>query len=130
MYSAPGCAAASVCMSGGTAGRGGNRLSMTLTLVGDGEDLFLSAITSGGSQGMFFKFNTWGGIFSWIPSGNWRRAGYDFAAAGRGRNDSLDRFDCFFYSFSILMEKRLEGWLFQEDEAKMRLHGIWAGALF
>ena len=39
---------------------GGNRLSMTLTLVGDGEDLFLSAITSGGSQGMFFKFNTWG----------------------------------------------------------------------
>lgn len=33
---------------------------MTLTLVGDGEDLFLSAITSGGSQGMFFKFNTWG----------------------------------------------------------------------
>ena len=32
--------------------------------------------------------------------------------------------------FSILMEKRLEGWLFQEDEAKKRLHGIWAGALF
>ena len=32
--------------------------------------------------------------------------------------------------FSILMEKRLKGWLFQEDEAKMRLHGIWAGALF
>ena len=32
--------------------------------------------------------------------------------------------------FSILMEKRLEGWLFQEDEAKIRLHGIWAGALF
>ena len=32
--------------------------------------------------------------------------------------------------FSILMEKRLEGWLFSEDEAKMRLHGIWAGALF
>lgn len=32
--------------------------------------------------------------------------------------------------FSIRMEKRLEGWLFQEDEAKMRLHGIWAGALF
>ena len=42
---------------------GGNRLSMTLTLVGDGEDLFLSAITSGGSQGMFFKFNTWGEEF-------------------------------------------------------------------
>ena len=32
--------------------------------------------------------------------------------------------------FSILMEKRLDGWLFQEDEAKMRLHGIWSGALF
>ena len=39
---------------------GGNRLSLTLTLVGDGEELFLSAITSGGSQGMFFKLNTWG----------------------------------------------------------------------
>ena len=39
---------------------GGNRLSMTLTLVGDGEDLFLSAITAGGSQGILFKFNTWG----------------------------------------------------------------------
>ena len=39
---------------------GGNRLSMTLTLVGDGEDLFLSAITCGGSQGMIFKLNTLG----------------------------------------------------------------------
>ena len=39
---------------------GGNRLSMTLTLVGDGEDLFLSAITAGGSQGMIFKLNTFG----------------------------------------------------------------------
>ena len=39
---------------------GGNRLSMTLTLAGDGEDLFLSAITAGGSQGLLFKFNTWG----------------------------------------------------------------------
>lgn len=39
---------------------GGNRVSMTLTLAGDGEDLFLSAITSGGSQAMFFKVNTWG----------------------------------------------------------------------
>lgn len=39
---------------------GGNRLSMTLTLVGDGEDLFLSAITAGGSQGVLLKFNTWG----------------------------------------------------------------------
>ena len=39
---------------------GGNRVSMSLTLVGEGEDLFLSAITSGGSQAMFFKLNTWG----------------------------------------------------------------------
>ena len=39
---------------------GGNRLSMTLTLVGDGEELFLSAITAGGSQGVIFKVNTWG----------------------------------------------------------------------
>ena len=39
---------------------GGNRVSMTMTLAGDGEDLFLSAITSGGSQAMFFIINTWG----------------------------------------------------------------------
>jgi len=38
---------------------GGNRLSLTLTLIGAGEDLFLSAITAGGSQGMFLKVNTW-----------------------------------------------------------------------
>ena len=39
---------------------GGNRLSMTLTLVGDEQKLYLSAITAGGSQGLFFKFNTFG----------------------------------------------------------------------
>ncbi len=39
---------------------GGNRVSLNLTLVGRGEDLFLSAITSGGSQAVFFKINTWG----------------------------------------------------------------------
>ncbi len=39
---------------------GGNRLSMTLTLVGDGEKIYLSGITAGGSQGMFLKFNTFG----------------------------------------------------------------------
>ena len=39
---------------------GGNRLSMTLTLVGDEEKLFLSGITAGGSQGVIFKFNTFG----------------------------------------------------------------------
>ena len=39
---------------------GGNRVSMYMTLVGRGQDLFLTAITSGGSQAMFFKVTTWG----------------------------------------------------------------------
>ena len=39
---------------------GGNRVSMNVTLVGSGNRLFLSAITSGGSQAMFFKVNTLG----------------------------------------------------------------------
>ncbi len=39
---------------------GGNRLSMTLTLMGDGDKIYLSGITAGGSQGMLFKFNTFG----------------------------------------------------------------------
>ena len=39
---------------------GGNRVSMNLTLVGRGRELFLSAITSGGSQAMFLKLNTFG----------------------------------------------------------------------
>lgn len=39
---------------------GGNRVSLNLTLVGRGEELFLTAITSGGSQALFFKINTWG----------------------------------------------------------------------
>ena len=39
---------------------GGNRVSMNVTLVGNGRDLFLSAITSGGSQAAFFKLNTLG----------------------------------------------------------------------
>ena len=39
---------------------GGNRVSLNLTLIGEGENLFLSAITSGGSQAMFFKLNTLG----------------------------------------------------------------------
>ena len=40
---------------------GGNRVSLNVTLfqAGDG-DIHLSAITSGGSQAMFFKINTWG----------------------------------------------------------------------
>ena len=39
---------------------GGTRVSMSMTLAGRGDELFLSAITSGGSQAMFFKVNTWG----------------------------------------------------------------------
>lgn len=39
---------------------GGNRLSLTITLLGQGQTLFLSAIAAGGSQGIFFKVNTWG----------------------------------------------------------------------
>ena len=39
---------------------GGNRLSANITLLGVGESLFLSIITAGGSQAMFFKVNTWG----------------------------------------------------------------------
>lgn len=39
---------------------GGNRVSMTVTLCGTGRQLFLSGITSGGSQAMFFKLNTVG----------------------------------------------------------------------
>lgn len=40
---------------------GGNRVSMNVTLFQAGEgEIMLSAITSGGSQAMFFKMNTWG----------------------------------------------------------------------
>lgn len=39
---------------------GGNRVSLNLTLAGKGDNLFLSAITSGGSQAVFFKVNTLG----------------------------------------------------------------------
>ena len=39
---------------------GGNRVSLTLTLVGDGETCHVTVITSGGSQAVFFKINTWG----------------------------------------------------------------------
>jgi len=39
---------------------GGNRVSLNITLIGNGNNLFLSAITSGGSQGIFFKINTYG----------------------------------------------------------------------
>jgi hypothetical protein len=39
---------------------GGNRVSMSITLIGEGDNLFLSAITAGGSQALFFKINTFG----------------------------------------------------------------------
>lgn len=39
---------------------GNNRVSLSLTLVGQGKELFLSAITAGGSQAVFFKLNTFG----------------------------------------------------------------------
>lgn len=39
---------------------GSNRVSLNITLLGDGDDLFVSAITSGGSQAVFFKINTFG----------------------------------------------------------------------
>lgn len=39
---------------------GGNRVSMNVTLFQAGPEIYLCAITSGGSQGLFFKFNTWG----------------------------------------------------------------------
>ena len=40
---------------------GGNRLSLTLTLFQNGDEpIRLSAITTGGSQAVFFKMNTLG----------------------------------------------------------------------
>ena len=40
---------------------GGNRVSMTVTLFQNGDDpVCVSAITSGGSQALFFKMNTLG----------------------------------------------------------------------
>lgn len=40
---------------------GGNRVSMSVTLFQNGnDDIRLSAITSGGSQAVLFKLNTWG----------------------------------------------------------------------
>ena len=38
----------------------GSRVSMSITLVGSGDDLFVSVITAGGSSAMFFKINTIG----------------------------------------------------------------------
>lgn len=39
---------------------GGNRVSLSITLLEAGDKLYMSAITAGGSQAMFFKLNTLG----------------------------------------------------------------------
>lgn len=39
---------------------GGNRLSLTIAVLGHGDQLEVSAITSGGSSAVFWKINTWG----------------------------------------------------------------------
>ena len=39
---------------------GGNRVSLNITLFGGDGEYRLSAITSGGSQAMLFKINTFG----------------------------------------------------------------------
>jgi len=39
---------------------GSGRLSMSITLVCNGDELFVTAITAGGSQAVFFKINTIG----------------------------------------------------------------------
>ena len=38
---------------------GGNRSSLTITVLGDGDRVFVSAVATGGSSAMFFKVNTW-----------------------------------------------------------------------
>ena len=39
---------------------GGNRVSLKLTWFGHGDEIFVSAISSGGSQAVFFKINRFG----------------------------------------------------------------------
>ena len=39
---------------------GGNRVSLNVSILSVGEQLAVTAITSGGSQAMFFKINTMG----------------------------------------------------------------------
>ena len=38
----------------------GNRLSLSITLLQDGNQIHISAVTSGGSSAIFFKLNTMG----------------------------------------------------------------------
>ena len=39
---------------------GKNRVSLNVTLVEDGDTIFVSGVTSGGSQAVLFKLNTFG----------------------------------------------------------------------
>ena len=39
---------------------GGNRVSLNVTMLGQGNMIYLSAITSGGSQALLLKVNTFG----------------------------------------------------------------------
>ena len=39
---------------------GSNRVSLSITLIGKGRGLYVTAITSGGSQAVFFKVNRFG----------------------------------------------------------------------
>ena len=39
---------------------GSNRVAMSVTFVGQADRVHITAITAGGSQGMFFKLNTFG----------------------------------------------------------------------
>ncbi len=39
---------------------GKNRVSLSITLFKTGDHIYISAITSGGSEAMFFKLNTFG----------------------------------------------------------------------
>ena len=57
---------------------GSNRVSLNITLIGNGDDLFVSAITSGGSQAMFFKLNTLG-------EGNFLQRAVDIIEDYKGR---------------------------------------------
>lgn len=39
---------------------GGNRVSLNVTLIGNDDNIHITAITSGGSQAVLFKINTFG----------------------------------------------------------------------
>lgn len=39
---------------------GGNRLSLTVTIIAEENNIDIVGISTGGSNGIFMKFNTWG----------------------------------------------------------------------